>query len=151
MNLPANLPTSLPANLSPNQLAHLPANLFLPTNRLRCTDCKSYRPIIEFPFDHSFRRTTYAKCKTQYTNRREVQDQWRQLRIEKEQVGKEQVRQRHDALNEAARACGMPKRCWDYKRMSCYCERLLELVIDPQLREEPLQERLQDEDLHEDP
>jgi hypothetical protein len=66
-------------------------------------------------------------------------------------VEKEQVRQRHDALNEAARAYGIPKRCWDCKRMSYCCERLPELVIDPQLREEPLQERLQDEDLHEDP
>ena len=125
----------------------MPINLppCLPTNRLRCTDCKSFRPIIEFPFDHGFRRTTCIKCKTRRANRREVQAQRQQLRKEKQEVEEVFKRQRYNTNNEAAHACGMPKRCWNCGWMSCCCEQLQ--IVDPQLGEDaPQVEGPQEED-----
>jgi len=44
----------------------------LPANRLRCPDCKAFRPITDFPFQRTgFRKLSCIHCKIRRVNRRQ--------------------------------------------------------------------------------
>jgi hypothetical protein len=102
----------------------------LPKNRLRCTDCKAFRSIADFPFDHGFRRSTCSKCQTWQTNRREVEAQRQQLHKEKLEGLKEQARQRQEKEDEYQRPNGLPLCCRGCNAFNCYCKPL-QKWIDP--------------------
>ena len=71
----------------------------LPINRLRCSDCKAFQSITDFPFKH---RYTCIKCKDRRANQRIVQLERRQIRVQKETEKKEKERQWQIETNESA-------------------------------------------------
>jgi TolA-binding protein len=85
----------------------------LSLNRLRCSDCKAFRSITDFPFENGFRKPTCTKRKLRRVNRRMVQMEHQRIRIQKEQEKQEKDRQWRIKANESALELGMPLRCLD--------------------------------------
>jgi Zn finger protein HypA/HybF involved in hydrogenase expression len=66
-------------------MADLPPNRDLTPNRIRCSDCKAFRSITDFPFKDGFHRHTCMKCKVRRTQIQEHR------RIKRQEANKERL------------------------------------------------------------
>jgi len=117
-------------------MADLPSNL--PPNRLRCSDCKAFRSITDFPFEDGFRKSTCTKCQFRRVNRLKVQEYRRQIRARKAEEKQRKDKEWRVETNKSDQELRLPLHCLGCWAYTCVCK--VDLEKENQLDLQELQQ-----------